>query len=296
MHLPLGKAHLRPEEIIATAVKATRVEADIDFEIDEHPVTSDEQPATSDETIILVVEDHVDFRHFIRSHLEPAYKVIEAANGAEGWENAVTTVPDLIISDVMMPKMNGYELCAKLKADERTSHIPVILLTAKAGTEDKVAGLQTGADDYLSKPFDAKELHARLKNLIESRRALRERFQHAVVLKPSELAVTSADEVFLKKVLAVVEKHLAEEDFEVETLADEAAMSRAQLNRKLRALTGKSVMEFVQSIRLQRAAELLQKKAGTIAEVAFLVGFGDPSYFTKSFRKQFGKTPSEFMG
>jgi len=181
--------------------------------------------------------------------LEPAYKVLEAANGAEGWENAVTIIPDLIISDVMMPKMNGYELCAKLKADERTSHIPVILLTAKAGAEDKVAGLQTGAD-----------------------------------------------EVFLKKVLAAVEKHLAEEDFDVETLADEVAMSRAQLNRKLRALTSQSVREFVQSIRLQRAAELLQKKVGTIAEVAFMVGFGDPSYFTKSFRKQFGKTPSGFVG
>jgi len=116
------------------------------------------------------------------------------------------------------------------------------------------------------------------------------------VLKPSELAINSADEVFLKKVLAAVEKHLTEEDFEVETLADEVAMSRAQLNRKLRALASQSVMEFVQSIRLQRAAELLQKKVGTIAEVAFMVGFGDPSYFTKSFRRQFGKTPSEFVG
>jgi len=327
VHLPLGKAHLRPEEIIATAVKATRVEADIDFADFETAETlsvataeergvkgegrraigeerlsplafrsSPATTATADETIILVVEDHADFRHFIRSHLEPTYKVIEAANGAEGWERAVTIIPDLIISDVMMPKMNGYELCAKLKTDERTSHIPVILLTAKAGQLDKLAGLEIGADDYLSKPFDAKELHARLKNLIESRRALRERFKQAVVLKPGELAINSADEVFLKKVLAAVEKHLAEEDFEVETLADEVAMSRAQLNRKLRALTGRSVMEFVQSIRLQRAAELLQKKVGTIAEVAFMVGFGDPSYFTKVFRKQFGKTPSEFVG
>jgi len=185
VHLPLGKDHLRSEEIIATAVKATRVDSGFgtaDFgEMSAIPIPQSEilwiqhsiDPIiqqSSDETIILVVEDHADFRHFIRSHLEPAYKVLEAANGAEGWENAVTIIPDLIISDVMMPKMNGYELCAKLKTDERTSHIPVILLTAKAGAEDKVAGLQTGADDYLPKPFEPRELHARMKNLIESRR------------------------------------------------------------------------------------------------------------------------------
>ncbi len=308
VRLPLGKEHLQPQEIMANVVTAKRVSNENEDALETHAFSADEDepseelaakpptvPQSSEEAIVLVVEDHADFRNFIRNHLEPAYKVIEAAQGEDGWEAAVTNIPDLIISDVMMPKMSGYDLCARLKRDERTSHIPVILLTAKAGAADKIAGLQTGADDYLPKPFDAMELQVRIKNLIESRRALRERFKQTVLLKPSELNVHSADEVFLKKVLAVVEKHLDKEDLTVDQVADGVGMSRAQLNRKLRAITNQSVMEFVQSIRLQRAADLLRKKVGTIAEIAFMVGFGDPSYFTKSFRKQFGKTPSEFI-
>jgi DNA-binding response OmpR family regulator len=297
VRLPLGKDHLRSEEIIATSVKATRVRAEMelpDFET-EPPATSNEQPVTSDETTVLVVEDHADFRHFLRGYLEPIYKVMESANGAEGWETALAHIPDVIISDVMMPKMNGYELCARLKADERTSHIPVLLLTAKAGTADKLEGLQNGADDYLPKPFEPCELQARLKNLIDSRRKLRHCFKQAVILKPSELAVEPAEKVFLAKVLAAVEKHIAREEFGVDTLAAEVAMSRTQLNRKLRALTNQSVKEFIQSTRLQRAAELLRKKAGTVGEVAYQVGFVNHSYFAKCFREQFGKAPSEYV-
>jgi DNA-binding response OmpR family regulator len=218
--------------------------------------------------------------------------VLEARDGAEGVEKARESVPDLIISDVMMPTMDGYELCKTLKLDERTSHVPVILLTAKAGQENKIEGLETGADDYLTKPFDAKELLVRVKNLIELRWKLRERFSVGQALKPGEIAVTSIDDTFLRKAMGVVEKGLGDETFSVEDFAREVGMSRSQLHRKLTALTGQSPSDFIRYMRLHRAMELLRKSAGTVSEVAYAVGFSGVSYFTKCFREQFGTLPS----
>ena len=205
--------------------------------------------------MVLVVEDNADVRTYIREYLVPTYQVIEARDGAEGVEKSKESIPDLIISDVMMPKMDGYEMCKKLKLDEKTSHVPIILLTAKAGQENKVEGLETGADDYLTKPFDAKELLVRVKNLIEIRRKLREKFKAGQVLKPGEIAVTSIDDVFLRKVMSVVEERLSDENFSVEDLAREVAMSRSQLHRKLTALTNQSPSDFIRYMRLHRAME-----------------------------------------
>ena len=244
--------------------------------------------------VILLVEDNAELRAFLRSFLASQYTVVEAANGREGVQTATETVPDLVISDVMMPEMDGFAFCQALKSDPRTSHIPVILLTARAGEESKLAGLQTGADDYLTKPFHSRELRARVQNLIEQRRRLREKFSREILLKPGDISVNSLEEQFLNRVKRVVEEHLGDETFTVAALSREVGMSRVQLHRKLRALTDLSAREFVLFMRLQRAAELLRKNAGTVAEIAYAAGFNTPNYFAKCFRKQFGCSPSQY--
>jgi DNA-binding response OmpR family regulator/anti-sigma regulatory factor (Ser/Thr protein kinase) len=243
--------------------------------------------------IALIIEDNADVRAYIRDCLETAYQVIEARDGVEGIASAQEAIPDLIISDVMMPKKDGYEVCKVLKLDERTSHIPIILLTAKAAVENRLDGLAVGADDYLIKPFEPRELLARARNLIELRRKLRARFSATVPLKPGEIAVSSIDDVFLKKVTAAVEGRMGDENFSVEDLGREVAMSRSQVHRKLKALTNQSASDFIRYMRLLRGMELLRGNAGTVAEVAYSVGFRDPSYFSKWFHRQFGMSPSD---
>jgi len=292
--LPLGKEHLKPEEIVAGPEVGEEVVAKI---IPEGREVGQESSRPLDQNqgkhLILVVEDNADVREYIKDNLSDNYCVLEASDGLEGIEKARETVPDLVLSDVMMPKKDGYELCRTLKSDERTSHIPVILLTAKAASENKLEGLETGADDYLIKPFEPKELQVRIKNLIELRRKLRERFKASVPLKPGEVAVTSMDDVFLKRVIVAVEQHMGEEHFHTDDLAREVGLSRVQLHRKLTALTNQPPGDFIRYLRLHRAMELIEKNAGTISEIAYVVGFNDPSYFSKCFHKQFGKAPVE---
>jgi len=232
-------------------------------------------------------------RAYIRKYLDPAYNVLEARDGVEGVEKAKDEIPDLIVSDVMMPKMDGYELCQTLKLDEKTSHVPIILLTAKAGQESKIEGLETGADAYLVKPFDAKELLVRVKNLIEQRRKLRERYEKDLLVKPAVEHINSMEEQFLSRLVGVIEAHLADEAFSVEELGKEAGMSRSQIHRKLHALTNQSASEFIRHIRLRHAMDLLKSNAGTVSEIAYSVGFSSPAYFTKCFHEEFGSLPSE---
>ncbi len=293
--LPLGRAHLGDARIEDRGLKIEARESRIeDRASGEVQQTTNKEQRTTDQELILLVEDNADMQAYIREHLSEDYHVQEAANGVEGVAQALAEIPDLIISDLMMPRMDGNALCKKLKTDERTSHIPIILLTAKASRESKIEGLETGADDYLTKPFDAQELRVRVRNLIAQRRQLRERYTRELILKPSEIAVTPLDEKFLHRVKAAVEKHLGEEEFSVEDLAREAGMSRVQLHRKLKALTNQAASDFILSMRLQRAADLLKQNAGTIAEIAYMTGFNTPNYFAKCFRKQFGCTPSEW--
>ncbi|MBF8296047.1 MAG: Response regulator, partial [Bacteroidetes bacterium] len=246
-----------------------------------------------EKTIVLIVEDNDDARGYLRSRLSHEFEIIDAASGTEAVQRSRDRVPDIVVSDVMMPEMNGYELCAKLKQDERTSHIPVILLTALADQTDKIEGLQTGADDYLVKPFDAEELLVRVRNLIANRKKVQERFRTSVPLKPGEVKVESLEDKFLVKVMFVVESHISEEQFDVEQFAQEAHFSRGQLHRKLKALTNLSPTDFIRYIRLRRAKDLLEKRAGTVSEVAYQVGFSNHSYFAKCFKEQFGILPSE---
>lgn len=293
--LPIGAAHFSKDEISATPV-----------EIAKELVTAEKQSTTlpqiaspttnlseDDVPIILVVEDHSDVRKYIRGHLEPEYRVVEAKDGEEGMKTAIETIPDMVISDVMMSKMDGYQLCEALKLNEKTSHIPVILLTAKAGEQDKLAGLETGADDYLTKPFNSKELHVRVRNLIEIRRKLQKHFLKEGLLKPREIETPSVEEAFLIKMMEVLEENLGDEDFGVENLSAALHIGRRQLHRKIKAVTGETPTDFIRSIRLQRAKRLLEQKSGTVSEIAFQTGFSSLPYFSKAFKEQFGKLPSE---
>jgi YesN/AraC family two-component response regulator len=243
--------------------------------------------------LVLIVEDNRELRSFIVETVQSFYQVIEAGDGKEGLAKAISEVPDIILSDVMMPGIDGFAMTEKLKRDERTSHIPVILLTAKAGQQHKVSGLETGADDYLTKPFDRKELLTRMENLIRQRKLLRAKFSGDIFLKPSEVSVKNTDEKFLQKMMQAIEKNMSEDGFGVEELAKEVNMSRSQLHRKLVAITGLSPSETLRFTRLQRAKELLQKRSASPSEVAYQVGFNSHTYFSKCFKEEFGITPSE---
>lgn len=245
--------------------------------------------------IVLVVEDNKDVRTFIRQHLEEFYQICEAENGETGLASAREIVPDLIVTDLMMPKMNGFEFCREVRKDERTSHIPIIMLTAKAGFDDKMEGLEIGIDDYITKPFSAKELEVRVKNLIKQRKFLRERFKTSTIIKPSDVTVLSIDQVFLDKIIKTIETNIENQDFTPDSLAKEVSMSVSQLNRKLNALINQPAGQLMRSLRLQRAADLLKQNAGTISEICYQLDFNDPAYFSKAFKKQFGCSPSKYV-
>lgn len=245
---------------------------------------------------ILIVEDNPELRALISQTFRDQYLVLESANGADGLTTATSQIPDMVISDVMMPEMDGLQFCQALKTDERTSHIPVILLTAKSSQTDHVSGLETGADLYLTKPFSTKVLALHVRNLIASREKLRERYSHQLqtaATTPDALP-NSFDNAFLEKVMTLVEEHMDNPDFGVEMLARKVAMSQPILYKKLKAVTNMSVNDFVKSLRLKKAAALIRTRQHTVYQVAYMVGYNDRRYFSREFRKQFGKTPSEF--
>jgi YesN/AraC family two-component response regulator len=225
-------------------------------------------------------------RHYMRESLEPLYTVVEASSGGEGIKTARELIPDLIISDIMMPGIDGFELCRVLKNGIDTSHIPVILLTAKASEESVIQGLECGAADYITKPFNAKILAARVKNLIDLRRQFQLKIQRQRMLLPAEIPISRVDEEFLKEFQEVIKKNLADPDFDVEHLCKKLVMARSSLFKKVKALTGETPNQFIQSYRLERAAQLLRSRFGNITEVAFEVGFSSTAYFTKCFKEQ----------
>lgn len=263
-----------------------------------HEQKTEEEPVSNmpDEIVqLLIVEDNDDMRYYIRDCFDYNFNIEEAVDGESGFEKAINEIPDIIISDLMMPKMDGIELCHNLKTDERTSHIPIILLTALSSVDDRIKGLETGADDYIAKPFNRQELVTRVKNLTFQRRLLRERFGREVKIQAKDIAITSADEKFLDKLILFIENNLADPDLNVDSLIDEIHLSRSQLHRKLKALTCLSATEFIRTIRLKRAAQLLEQHHGTVAETVYAVGFNSLSYFSKCFQKQFNMTPKEYI-
>ncbi len=307
---PTGKDHLKDEEILIdegepTASQITEISNSYTKSIEEK-IAINEQTLQSEKekTIILIVEDNYDMREYIKESLiqksssgNSDYLFEEAVNGEQGVRKAEKLIPDLIISDMMMPKMDGNELVRVLKNDEKTSHIPIILLTAKAGNEDKIEGLEIGADDYLTKPFEIKELQIRVRNLINIRKKLQEKFSRINYLQPAkkDKKLMSMDEKFMIKVREIVEKHISEEGFNIEDFSIEVAMSRAQLHRKLKALTGKSASLYIRAIRLAKAKEMIEQQTGNISEIAYSVGFSSPAYFSRCFKEEFGYPPSEII-
>ncbi len=297
--LPLGKEHLTPQEIVSSEDVALP---------DNHPADKSEfislthhddqvKNLIRNKNIILIVEDNIDVREFIKDSLGNEYHYEEAENGEEGVKKAFDIIPDLIISDVMMPKMDGNDMTRALKTDQRTSHIPIILLTAKSGQENRIEGLETGADDYLTKPFDAKELHIRIDNLINLRKKLQEIYSayKFAVLTKSKHKLKDIDVQFMERILKVIEDHISEENFTIENFGNEVGMSRSQMFRKIKALTGKSCSVYLRSVRLAKAKAMLQGREANISEIAYSVGFGSPSYFAHCFKEEFGFAPSELV-
>ncbi len=246
-----------------------------------------------DLSTILIVEDNLDVQNYLENCLEGRYQLFLSNNGEEGIQKALDLIPDLIISDVMMPKKNGFELCRTLKKNERTSHIPIILLTAKADDESRIGGFEMGADAYLIKPFNEKELFVRLQQLIKLRKRLQDRYQNVQPISLIKGNLEYAEDKFISKIQVVLESNLGNEDFGVSRLADEVGMSRSQLFKKIKALTGKSVAQYIRSYRLIRAKQILENSALSISEVAYTVGFKDPAYFSRVYSDEFGYAPSE---
>ena len=242
-----------------------------------------------------MVEDNYDMREYIKEFLVKDYLVEEAVNGEQGVRKAEKIIPDLIISDMMMPKMDGNELTKRLRNNEKTSHIPIIILTARSGQENKLEGLQTGADDYLTKPFDTRELQIRIENLIGVRKNLQEKYSKGEQINHEEKKLRKIDEEFLKKVLLIVEENLSDENFSIEEFSSEIGMSRTQLHRKLKALVGKSASLYVRTIRLTKAKKMIEEEKGNISEIAYSVGFSSPAYFTRCFKDEFGYPPSDLV-
>jgi CheY-like chemotaxis protein/AraC-like DNA-binding protein len=262
----------------------------------EQPGQDGETNGTPGRPSVLVVEDNSEVRRYIGSLLERDYRVYEAEDGLAGIESACEHMPDLIICDIMMPKLDGLELCRRLKVECSTSHIPVIMLTAKATMQDRINGLTIGADDYLVKPFDAGELKARIRNLLEQRKRLWEHFRLHGFDHPEAGSLTPVDRRFLERVQAIVTGHLSDPLFGVEVLASEMAVSRSLLFKKMHALLGESPSGLIRRMRLRHAAGLIGAGEGNISEIALEVGFSNPSYFAECFRKEYGVLPSHYRG
>ncbi|MBD1260095.1 response regulator [Maribacter polysiphoniae] len=256
----------------------------------------EEEEQINDETLplLLIVDDNEEIRLFIKSLLKNDYRVLQAKNGKEGVEVAFETIPDLIVSDVMMPVEDGIYLGNRLKSDERTSHIPIVLLTAKSAEEDELAGLKTGADAYMTKPFKEEKLRVVIEKLIASRTAIQEKFSKQIFLKPNEIELTSLDAQLLQRIQVILDDLLTDPNFGVTMFSDQIGLSRMHLHRKLKALTGYSTTEFIRAQRLKLAAQLIKKKGVNISEIGYAVGFNQPAYFSTCFKEYFGCSPSEY--
>ena len=257
--------------------------------------TSDKLETKNNKPSILIVEDSRDVREYILSLLQNEYNILQSENAIDGFSKANELMPDLILSDVMMPGTNGLEFCKQIKTNFQTSHIPIILLTAKVSQENKIEGLETGADDYVTKPFSFKELSVRIRNLLEQRKQLREKFSKEISVQPAEVTLNLLDKEFLEKSLKIAEKNIFNLEFDLEIFANEMFLSRSQLHRKMISITGQAPGEFVRIFRLKKAAQLLLEKKLSVTQIALEIGFSSPSHFTKAFQQYFNCLPSEFI-
>lgn len=294
--LPLGNAHLQESELITDETllehphqEEIPIEPTPDTIVDKATVPGENRP------LVLIVEDVADVREYIRTCLGDQYQTLEAEDGQKGMQLVEDNEPDLIISDVMMPNMDGLELTRELKSDLKTCHIPIILLTAKASLEQKLEGLEEGADSYIPKPFNKQHLLIRVRKLLEQRSKVRQHYKHHLSFKDEGENLNRLDKKFLSRLTSLVEENLNSDQLSVEELGEKMGLSRVHLYRKVKKLTDMSVSEFVNSVKLKKSLDLLANSGKTIAEIAYEVGFTSPSYFTKCFKDQFKVSPSEYM-
>ena len=298
--LPVSRELFTEEEIISidpeNITRKKLIESSVDTEKSEAVETGEDhlKNAPRDAPIVLIVEDNADLRNYISGNLCDSYRIIMAENGREGLHCAIDQVPDLIISDLMMPEMDGMEMCRELKTDERTNHIPVIMLTARADRGSKLEGLETGADDYIIKPFDNKELTVRVRNLIEQRKRMRDKFRKEFLSDSAGMDVTYEDQ-FLNKLTVILNKYISSDDFRIDLLTDELHMSRSQVFRKINAITGYTPNDLIRNLRLKKAASLFRSGHKHVAQVMHQVGFNSQSYFGQCFHELYGMTPKEYI-
>ena len=292
--LPLGKDHLLPEDYVIMQFPSGIAESHLSIARSFYPVTEADKPGSENRMKLLIIEDNEDLRTFIKESLKNEYVILESDNGKSGLNTAFTMMPDLIVTDIMMPDLDGLELCTIFKNDEQTSHIPVIMLTAKATSEDKISGFRTGADDYIVKPFNMLELSTRISNLLTMRNRLRLKYSKFHLLETGNKPPESVDDRFMIRVLKIVSANIRNHTFDVASLMEQIGMSRTHLTRKLKILTGLSPGVFIRNVRLEKAAELLSARAGNITEIANSVGISNPASFTRGFRSYFGISPKEF--
>ncbi len=296
--LPLGSEHLLPEEISdapTTMVDGTATAPELsDTVLLANTPYDPARARIKDKPSLLIVEDNHDVRTYVASTLDHDFRVIQSVDGEEGISACLQHLPDLVVCDVMMPRMDGMELCSRIKADERTCHIPIILLTAKATMRDRIEGLETGADAYITKPFEPEELLATIRNLLAQRSRLHEQYAKRGLGALDNSALVSADRRFLARVEEAIARDLSNQSLHVESLAEMVGVSRSVLHRKIVSLTGQPPVELIRRFRLARAAELIIRRSGNMAEVAFEVGFTNPSYFSECFKRQYGVPPSQY--
>jgi signal transduction histidine kinase/ligand-binding sensor domain-containing protein/DNA-binding response OmpR family regulator len=303
IYLPVGKSHLQTDEIIEARLEQITgdshlynsliLNSEIERGVKDNKEDDDEDKA-KEKIKILLIEDSQELRKYLLGYFSKYYKVIEASDGRQGLSICKSEYPDIVISDIIMPEMDGLELCNKLKNDPDICHIPVILLTAKVSDEDKIEGLEKEADAYITKPFSPVTLQKTVENLLENRRKLQEKYRRDILLEPEELKLESNEEVLLRKAMKIVEANISNPDFNVNIMSREIGVSRAALYRKLKALTNQSVNVFVRNIRLKRAAQLLEQNKVSVSEVAYMVGYNDVQYFRKCFTKQYNATPTQY--
>jgi signal transduction histidine kinase/ligand-binding sensor domain-containing protein/DNA-binding response OmpR family regulator len=313
--LPSGKLHLTPSEITThpsrSAISEPELQVTLLNQQFTHVIKEKDPPKNgnytelkpqvvpedklSEKASVLIIDDDHDLCNYLADSLKNSFRILSAENGKEGWEMANRFSPDVIISDVMMPEMDGLELCTRLKTEIQTSHIPVILLTARSEAENYIEGLDTGADDYIAKPFNIRIIEAKIKNLIENRKRLKALFANSLIPVPREVTTTRSDEIFLQRAIKLVEENINDADFSVQDMASELCISRSLLHKKLTAIVDQSAGDFITAIKLKKSALLMHEGNFNISDVAYAVGFNDPKYFSRCFKKFFGKSPSDYV-
>ncbi len=295
VRIPLNPEIYQDHEITSDQeIKNESIPAPL-IDVDSIEMPKEKETGKEKTDTILLVEDNVEIIRYISENLEDKYRVLSAANGKDALDCILKEEPTLVVSDVMMPVMDGLSFCKTVKQNVKTCHIPIILLTAKTSVDDQIEGLHLGADDYVVKPFEMNLLEAKIKNIIKNRRRLKELFSKSTHINPEAIAFNNLDKEFLEKAVVIVEKYLADAEFSVDQFAQEMGMSRSNLHLKMKAITGASATDFIKKIRFNEALKLLEENRYSVAEVSYMIGFNSPSYFSTSFKKHFDYLPTEHI-